>query len=397
MAVYSYKAVNAEGQTRNGEIEAVTETEAYARLKSQALSPIKLDLAQSKSFSLNVSSNAERLNPRALEDWLTSLAVLLRAGADIRTALHVLEDERPVLKAIAQRILGGAATDAAIGPVFTPEDSHLSALIAAGEVRGDLPSGLEAAASVLATRRRIREQLFEALSYPAFVFVTAIAALLVILLVVVPAIAPLLDETGHAMPVYFSVIVALSQFIQSGWPIMLGGTILLIVIFVIGYRFGGLKRVFEAWGLDGPFGGVVSALIYGGYAKTLGHMLSRGTVLTDALRLCQKSLGNDVARVRLDSVLLAIRRGQSLSEALKSIKGFPRAIIRLCEVGEASSALGPMLARAGEREEDEALKAIDRSSKILGPALIVGLGLMIAAIMGGVLTALTDIGNVTSQ
>ena len=56
-----------------------------------------------------------------------------------------------------------------------------------------------------------------------------------------------------------------------------------------------------------------------------------------------------------------------------------------------------MLARAGEREEDEALKAIGRSSKILGPALIVGLGLMIAAIMGGVLTALTDIGNVTSQ
>lgn len=397
MPVFSYRAMDADGKTRNGQLTANSEAEAFVRLRGENLSPFSLKLAQGTATPTGLTRflpGAKRMGEAEVEALLGSLAILLRAGADIRTALNVLADDRPELKAVTQKILSGASVELSLSPLFTAADAHLGALIAAGEVRGDLPSGLEAAASVIATRRKIRQQLFEALTYPAFVFITAIAAILVILLVVVPAIAPLLSESEHEMPIYFRVIVWLSQALQASWLYLLAGLTAAIIAVVLGYLYGGLKHQIAGWLIDGPLGSIAAALVYGGYARSLGDMLSRGAGLAEGLRLCQRSVGNEIARERLETVALSVRQGRLVSEGLRSVKGLPRPIIKLAEVGETSGALGQMLARAGEREEADALQNITRLSRLLGPLLIMALGAMIGIIMGGVLTALTDIGSI---
>jgi len=395
--VFSYKAMGADGKTRNGQLTASNEAEAFTRLRGENLSPFSLKLTQTNAKLADLIRflpGAKRMGEAEVEALLGSLAILLRAGADIRTALNVLADDRPELKAVTQKILSGASVELSLSPLFTTADAHLGALIAAGEVRGDLPSGLEAAASVIATQRKIRQQLFEALSYPAFVFVTAVAAILVILLVVVPAIAPLLSESEQAMPIYFQVIVWLSQALQASWPYLLASLLAGAVAIALGYLYGGLKRRIAGWLIDGPLGTIAGALVYGGYARSLGDMLSRGAGLAEGLRLCQRSVGNEIARERLETVAISVRQGRLVSEGLRSVKGLPRPIIKLAEVGETSGALGQMLARAGEREEADALQKITRLSRLLGPLLIMMLGAMIGLIMGGVLTALTDIGSI---
>ncbi|MFP1132814.1 type II secretion system F family protein [Asticcacaulis sp. W401b] len=387
--------MNLSGRVEKGMIDARDEADAFARLRAQHLQPLKLaPHAAAKSLTGSGFLSLFRNNPADLEALLTNLSVLLRAGADIRTALGILDDEGKGLKAAAGKILSGSTIDAALTPLFPAGQAHLGALIAAGEARGDLPSGLEAAAKVLAARRLIRQQLIEALSYPAFVFVTAVAALTVILLVVVPAIAPLLDETGQSVPVYFQIIVWLSEALQWGWGYLSITLLLLCLGTLLAYRYGGLKRLADQWWLDGPMGTIVRGLVYGGFARGLGDALSGGAAITEAIRLSQRSVGSEVARQRIDAVVQAVRQGRRLSEALRQVPGFPKGVLKLCEVGETSGQLGPMLARAGERSETEALSQISKLSKILGPVLILGLGLMIGALMGGVLTALTQIGSV---
>ncbi len=403
MRSFTYKAVGLDGKAAKGVISARTEAEAFAKLRADSLSPVAIKPAQAKTSSANgvlsrwlasLTGRGTALTDAALEELFTSLAVLLRAGADIRTALSVLSGESEALREVSQAILGGASLDNAFAPVIPPSASHLRGLILAGEARGDLAAGLDAAALVLATRRKIRQQLFEALSYPAFVFVTAIGALSVILLVVVPAIAPLVSDTGHPLPVYFRVIMFSSSALQQGWSYILCGAVLLGLGGYFGWRYWGLKAWLEAWLLRGPLGGIARPLIFGGFARTLGDALRSGAGVTDALRLCQRSVGNASARKRLENVATQVRQGSRLSDALRQVEGFPQPVIRLCEVGEASSTLGAMLAKAGEREEQQALSKIDKLSKLLGPLLIMALGGMIGALMGGVLTALTDIGGV---
>lgn len=376
---------------------AATEAEAFARLRSENLSPVAIKSTwggtggnRGRWFG---SSRSKRMTNARLEETFSSLAVLLRSGADIRTALSVLDSDNPALRTVAQSILGGSSVESGFALVIPPAHAHLRGLIAAGEARGELVAGLEAAANVLATDRKVRQQLFEALSYPAFVLVAAIAALCVILMVVVPAIAPLLQESGRELPLYFRIIVFLSDGLQQGWSWIVSVVLLASMIGWFGWRYGPVRTWWQSWLLAGPLGGISSALIFGGFAKTLGEALGSGATMTDALRLCQRGVGNAEARKRLDILATYVRQGRRLSEALRQVERFPEPIIRLCEVGEASSAVGVMLVKAGAREELQGLAKIDKASKVLGPALIVALGALIGGLMAGVLTALTDIGG----
>jgi len=375
---------------------AADETEAYARLRADSLSPVSLKEAAAATAGSD-GRGGPRLREAELEAFLGGLAVLLRAGADIRTALTVLGEDHAAIRAVARDVVSGMSVEAAAAPLFGAGDAHLAALIAAGELRGDLAAGLDAAAHLIATRRRIRDQLIEALSYPAFVLVTAVAALLVILLVVIPAIAPLLTDTNARPPLYFRIVVWLSTALQAGWPFLLTGLAAGSLAIAAGYRFGGLKRHVEGWMLDGPLGAMARPVVFGTYARTLGELLVRGAGLTEGLRLSQRTVVNTVARTRLDAVAASVRQGRLLSESLRLVKGFPRPVIKLCEIGEASGALGAMLARAGEREETAALALIGKVSKLLGPLLIMVLGGVVGLIMGGVLTALTDIGGLAGS
>lgn len=402
LRAYAYKAMQRDGKTRSGVVSAAGEADAFAQLRAENLSPLSLKPVQAAvpgapkgGFLQGLLPKSPSLGDAELEEIFSNLAVLLRAGADIRSALGVMDTEQPHLRQAAQAILSGASVDNGLGNLVPQRHSHLRALIAAGEARGDLASGLDSAARVLATGRKIRQQLFDALSYPAFVFVTAMAALCVILLVVVPAIAPLLQDTGHALPLYFRAIIFLSQSLQTGWPWLLAGLSFAGIAVYFGWRYGGLQAQFEVWLLTGPTGGVTRALVFGTFAKTLGESLSSGAVLTEALRLCQRGVGNAEARKRLDIVTAQVRQGRRLSEALRQVAGFPLPVVRLCEIGEASGTLGSMLLKAGEREESQALARIDKLAKLLGPLLIVALGGLIGGLMGGVLTALTDIGAMT--
>jgi general secretion pathway protein F len=126
-------------------------------------------------------------------------------------------------------------------------------------------------------------------------------------------------------------------------------------------------------------------------------MLAAGAPMSEALRLAVRSVRSATARARLEPVAQAVRNGQSLSGALEKVKPFPTAIVRLVIVGEESGALGAMLARAGQMEEDAAIRRIEAAGRILGPALIVMLGGMIGLMMAGLLSGVSQLGDAALQ
>ena len=158
-------------------------------------------------------------------------------------------------------------------------------------------------------------------------------------------------------------------------------------------RAGLLTGPLQRAALDGPARTTASAVIYGAFAQSLGSMLAAGAPMGDALRLAIRTAPWREARDRLAPVLASVRQGETLSLALEQVEGFPSAIARLAAVGEATGALGPMLARSGAFEEAAALKRIEALSKLLGPVLIVALGLIIGALMAAMLSGVTNLGD----
>ncbi len=402
---FDYLAVDATGRRVKGQVAARGDAAAFERLKRDGLSPIRIRPGHrnSSAAAMDGSNAARGLSERETADFLADLAALLGAGADMRGALSILgaKGGRPAVRVLAktlsQEISGGGALDQAFSRYLGKDHAFVGALIAAGEAAGDLPGGLQRGADMLASRIRLRDQMVSTLSYPAFVFASTVVAIGVILLFVVPSLAPLVEDAGATPPLTLRIMIGASGFLRANlW--LLTGSVAVLGLGLIGLgAAGALTAPSERLLLDGPARRTASGLVFGGFAIALGNMLAAGAPMSDALRLSIRSVRSGTARARLEPVAQAVRQGEVLSSALGRVTPFPDAIIRLAAVGEASGALGPMLARAGKIEEDAAIRRIEAAGRVLGPALIVGLGGLIGLLMAGLLSGVSQLGQSALQ
>jgi len=393
--LFHYVAVEPSGRRVRGSITARTDGGAFERLKRDGLSPVRIRLAGSGPAK---ARPVRGLSDREAAEFLADLAALLGAGTDMRAALDVLgaRTDRPSVRALARtltnQIGGGQALDDAFGGQLGKNGALVAALISSG----DMVAGMQRAADMLQSRIRLRDQLITVLSYPAFVFASTLLAVAVILLFVVPSLAPLVAEGGHA-PATLGFLIGASNLLRAnllslGLLAMALGAILLSAD-----KLDFLSRPLERLLLDGPAHRTVGGLVFGAFAIALGNMLSAGAPMSEALRLAIRSVQSRTARERLEAVAQAVRQGQTLSSALHGVKPFPDTIVRLAAVGEISGAQGPMVARAGKIEEDAAIRRIEAAGRVLGPALIVGLGGLIGLMMAGLLSGVSQLGQSALQ
>ena len=409
---YRYVAISDAGARTKGEVKAPSETAAFEALRRQGLSPISLVATIGRppptggpaapapvAPSPPLSATAKPLPDALVAELLASLGALLRAGADIRTALSILGDKsnQPAVRAFCTRlsaeVSGGSGVETALTGILAKRQQFAAALAAAGQASGDLAGGFERAAAILKTRIRIREQLTSALSYPAFVFVSAVISVLVILLFIVPALAPLAQDNGAKPPLSLAIMIATSNFLRANGGVILAGLGGLGLAGGFAFRFNLFDEALDRALLRGPFGRTACGLVYGGYALSLGSMLQAGAPITEALILSARTVRSPIATKALSTLSQKVRQGAAISEALAKVPGMPSALPRLAAVGEASGALGAMLVRAGEIEETGAIKRIERWGGVLGPALIVLLGGLIGLLMAGLLSGVSQLGE----
>ena len=149
MPVYHYKAVAANGEKLEGEMDAPSQTDAINRLQSAGHLPISAEIISSKVSSphhnlFSPFSQKNKTRPKDILILTRELATLLNAGLPLDHALRMLEDlsvHAPVKKLVRDihsRIEGGASLSSAMeeqGHVF---DRLYLNTIRAGESSGAL-------------------------------------------------------------------------------------------------------------------------------------------------------------------------------------------------------------------------------------------------------------------
>lgn len=395
-SAFVYVAIDVAGKHVRGRLQAPDEAAAFDQLRRAQLSPIRLRVERRR---VRTAGGESRLRPADAAEFLASLADLLDAGADIRTALSILASrfERRGTKAFCERlsadIAGGEPLDLAFAKGFSGAQGFVGPMVAAGEAAGDLAGGLRRSAEIIGSRTKLRDQVLTVMAYPAFVFVSAVAAVFVILLFIVPSIAPLAEETGGEPPRSLVILMQASDFLTSQTYGLLAGVVLALLTIIALVRSGLLSRPFERLLLDGPAKRTVGGLVFGAFSLSLGTMLSAGAPISDALRLAIRATPYRGGRRRLEPVIGVVREGRPLADALSEIKSFPPTIIRLTTVGEASNTVGQLLMRAGAMEEARAIKRIELVGRIAGPALIIVLGAILGVLMGGLLSGVSQMGQ----
>jgi len=118
------------------------------------------------------------------------------------------------------------------------------------------------------------------------------------------------------------------------------------------------------------------------FSRTLATLLKNGVSLLNALAITRETIGNSVFAGPVGAVIERVETGKGLAEPLAQTQVFPPLLIHLVRVGEESGRQDEMLFKVAEIFEGETRRSIDRLLALLGPALVVGLGLIVAAVIG---------------
>jgi len=389
MNKYVYKARGQGGGYESGFVHATDEKEAFVKLKLKNLYPIDLKISNNISETLNLRyfKNKSEL----FENLFSDLSVMMRSGNNLSQSLSVLSDGSEIIKKITQSVYEGQTFEQSIRLCLPKDLKYLCGIISSFEARGDLASGLESAHCTINRNNSIKKQLIDSLTYPLFVLFASFISIMVIILYVIPSIYPVLIESGVVVPVYLKLIYIVSLIINNYWYCFLLFLFILFFIFAFIKRLERFDMLLSGWLLDGWFGNMARGLAFGAYVRTIGECLTGGGDLVEALRLAQSAIRSPAATKRCEVVLMVVLQGRSLSDGFRQVRGFPVALVRLCEVGEASGLLGQVLVSSGDMVEKKALEGIDRFTKALGPILIMIMGLFVGMIMVSIMGALTNL------
>lgn len=383
------------GRQVRGVVSAPSEALAFDDLKRKGLSPIRL--APLKEGAPTASNDG--LSAKQTADLLFELSALMEAGADVKSALSITAAKlrhpgmAAAVQAIIQRVSGGDRLSDSIRVAMGASGRFAAALTAAGEAKGDIAAGLRQGSDLLRSELMMKGKLIEALSYPAFILISSVGALLVILVYVVPSLEPLMQTQGGGPPGIMAALLFLSRLLRDWGTGMVVGLIVLLVGLLFASRMGVLATIRDKVLVDGPARSLLGSFIFGRFAQVLGRLQAAGVPLSEAMRLAEEALGSPLARQRISAASRDVRQGQPLSSALERVPGFPDAIVRLTIIGERTGELGAMLDRAGTLELEALVRRIDRLAKVLGPAMIILLGIVIGLMMGGLLSGVSTLGE----
>ena len=389
MPAFSYQAIDPQGVTQRGILEADSERAVRSQLRARQLVP--LDVAPVASGTHNrdlVLWQRRVLNQTALTLWTRQLAGLVDAGLPLERALTALADEAPsprqqaLVAALKAEVNAGASFAQALAAHPAEFSPMYRAVIAAGEHSGQLGLVLERLADDLEARQALRSKVLAALLYPAIVSAIALLIVLFLLAYVVPQVASVFTSGQRALPVLTVVMLAISQAVQAAWGWALLAAVAAFVLTRLSLRQPAVREQWDAAWLRLP---VVGALERGynaaQCARTLALLIGAGVPMLKALQTAADTLPNTALRADLVEAQALVREGAPLGKALAYRQRLPGLLSMFARLGEQTGELPQMLQRAAQQLSNEVQRKALYWATLLEPLLIVGMGVIVMLIV----------------
>lgn len=408
MPTFTYQAVDVRGAAQVGELDCSNRASALDVLQKRGLTPVTLaergELARTSLLDrlrarLSVRF-AKEVPAEELVALTQSLAALLRAGLTIDRALAITANlnrhprTHGLLAELGRSVRAGRTFADALTQSRVELPPYYAGMVQAGEVGGSLPQTLTQLGQLLRKQHEVRERIRSALVYPALLGGVVVVTVILLLTFVLPGFEALFAESEAALPWATRVTLAVGGFVATYWWLLalLGtGATLAAVQFLRTPK--GRDRL-DSWLLRSRLTlGLPAAIDTARLLRTLSTLLANGVQIGSALRIARATLSNTRLRKGLDEAATRIKAGESTSAAINAVGLFPAHAVQLARVGEETGRLEDLLLEAAAILEDEAATSLERLLALLVPALTIGMGLLIAALIGSVLVGLLSVND----
>ncbi|MER2601237.1 MAG: type II secretion system F family protein [Candidatus Competibacter phosphatis] len=403
MPRYRYEAVDASGEVVRDELDAATLDAAIARLRDQGLLPLAVNEAKSGflrgGFGQPLFSKRRALSRKTIALLTQQLASLLHAGMPLDRALTILigvtEDEqaKPVLERVQEKVRGGSSLADALEVQGVFSRFYLN-MIRAGEAGGALDVVLKRLTEFLERSQALRETVTSALIYPIILLSVSALSVIILLTFVVPQFQRLFADAGKALPLATQIVIAVGDGFRYYWWV---GAILVVLLSAVTRRQLSQPESRARWDdrfLRLPlFGDLIAKVETARLSRTLGTLLGNGVSMLNALTIVRETLSNQVLAGALGEVAEHVKTGRGLADPLLEAGRFPKLAVQMIRVGEETGQLQEMLLQVADTYDGEVQTAVKRLLTLLEPALILGLGVIIAGIIMSILVAILSLND----
>ncbi|MDG6348863.1 type II secretion system F family protein [Luteimonas sp. 8-5] len=392
MEQFRYEALNAEGAVFTGAVRAATEREAARMLEKRGLSVVRLEAGA----GVGKARRAGRLRTADVIMALQELATMLTSGVPIVDAVgsQAMSAHHPriveAFTAMSRDLQRGQAFSATLAASGLPLPDYVVQLARAGELTGELGQALADAGAQLEYEYNLRNEMRNALIYPAVLVVAGAGAVALMFLFVVPKFASLLERADD-LPFLAWAVLGLGTWTNDNFV-----AIAALVALAVAAAVAALRRPQVRSGLldRASHMPVVGAWLVESdtarWAKMLAALLANRVPLMRALELAQSGLQLPHRKARMGEVSRAVRGGRALSDALEEHDALTATGYNLVRVGERSGKLAPMLESLARIYAEAGRNRMKQVLILIEPIAILVIGGMIGTIILGVILAITS-------
>lgn len=390
MALYSYRAIDAQGKSRKGLLDAANVLDLEMHLKHSGL-----DLIDAKPDS----GKRGKIKRAELITFFFNLEQLTHAGVPLLESLADLRDTmndphfREIIASLIESIEGGKKLSQAMALHPDAFDKIFISLTHAGEESGRLQEVFLNITESLKWQDEMSSHTRNIMIYPALVGTIVIAITFFLMIYLVPQLVGFIKGMGQEIPVQTRMLLATSAFFVNYWYVLIAIPLILSIAarLIINsspemrYLFDKLKL--NLW-LIGP---ILRKVILARFANTFAMMYGAGISILDCIANLRDVVNNLAVTRSLDDVAREIESGKNLTQSFQDTGMFPPLVIRMLKVGETTGSLDHALLNISYFYERDVKDSIKKVQVMIEPAMTILLGTLLGWVMLSVLSPIYDI------
>ncbi len=390
MPNFRYQVLDDAGKSSSGVLDAASVADASRKLKADGKYIVSLELDKGQGLA-NMEIGSKRLNTKELVMITRQLASLLSAGITVVRSLDMLYQQcetkrsKRCIGEIYEQIQSGRSLTDAFKEQKEALPTIMFSMISAGEESGRLDEIMERLAIHFQKESKLKNKISSAMVYPKILFFVTIAIVVGLMTFLVPGIAQTIKDLGGDLPALTKFIMAFSDSLVHYWYVYL------IVVGGGWFAFTAWKRSekghaqWDMMMLRIPIVGKATKMNAAArFTRTVSTLLKSGISVLTAVEITGASLDNVILEKKLSEARLEIRKGSSLSKAIKPITEFPPMIYAMTAIGEESGTLDTILDKAADFFEDEADAATAKMTAALEPVMLIVMAILVGLTVGGI-------------
>jgi type II secretory pathway component PulF len=391
---FDYRGRDGAGKLVKGRLDASSEGAVVQRLRGMGVSPIAISEAKAGTglqTEIKIPGFEKGVGLKDLAIMSRQASTMLSSGLSLLRALTILADQteskklKEIIGKVRDEVEQGVSFSDAVAKYPVEFPPIMINMIRAGETGGFLDQAMDSIATNFEKEHKLRSTIKSAMTYPVVVLFMSLAAVVIMLVFIVPIFQKMFSSLGGKLPLPTMLLVYASHAMVYVGPVLLVAGIVAWLWWRVNKNTDRVRAVVDPVKLKLPvFGQLNQKIVIARFSRNLSNMIGAGVPILQALQIAGQVSNNYVVDKALGRIAESVRKGESIAAPLEKETVFPAMVSQMIAVGEDAGSLEIMLEKIAEFYDNEVETTTEALTSLIEPLLIAFLGVVV----GGMIVAL---------